>query len=92
MMNELYSGRPVDETGRLEKELRVYDFLDDLGIAYDCVDTEPATDMEVCAEIDKILSVLLANWDLYRLGTIERVVLRLGIWEMKFSDVPKPVV
>ena len=55
-MNELYSGRPVDETGRLEKELRVYDFLDDLGIAYDCVDTEPATDMEVCAEIDKILA------------------------------------
>jgi len=43
-------------------------------------------------EIDEILVPLLAKWDLYRLGTIERVVLRMGIWEMKWSDVPKPVV
>ena len=43
-------------------------------------------------EIDGILVPLLDNWDLYRLGTIERAVLRMGIWEMKWSDVPKPVV
>lgn len=43
-------------------------------------------------EIDAILVPLLDNWDLYRLGTVERSVLRMGIWEMKFSDVPKPVV
>ena len=42
--------------------------------------------------IDAILVPLLTNWDLYRLGTIERAVLRMGIWEMKWSDVPKPVV
>ena len=33
-----------------------------------------------------------ARVDLYRLGTIERAVLRMGVWEMKWSDVPKPVV
>ena len=44
------------------------------------------------AEIDELLKPLLDNWDLYRLGTIERAVLRMGIWEMKWSDVPKPVV
>ena len=44
------------------------------------------------AEIDELLKPLLDNWDLYRLGTIERVVLRMGVWEMKWSDVPKPVV
>ena len=44
------------------------------------------------SEIDELLKPLLDNWDLYRLGTIERVVLRMGIWEMKWSDVPKPVV
>ena len=44
------------------------------------------------AEIDELLKPLLENWDLYRLGTIERAVLRMGIWEMKWSDVPKPVV
>ena len=43
-------------------------------------------------EIDEILVPLLAKWDLYRLGTVERAVLRMGIWEMKWSDVPKPVV
>ena len=43
-------------------------------------------------EIDDLLVAHLDNWDLYRLGTIERAVLRMGIWEMKFSDVPKPVV
>ncbi len=43
-------------------------------------------------EIDEILVSLLDNWDLYRLGTVERSVLRMGIWEMKFSDVPPPVV
>ncbi len=43
-------------------------------------------------EIDDILVSLLDHWDLYRLGTVERNVLRMGIWEMKFSDVPAPVV
>lgn len=43
-------------------------------------------------EIDAILSPLLDNWDLYRLGTVERAVLRMGVWELRFSDVPAPVV
>ena len=43
-------------------------------------------------EIDDVLVGLLDRWDLYRLGTVERVVLRLGVWEMKNTDVPKPVV
>ena len=52
---ELVNGRPTDTTGRLEKEIRVYDFLDALGIAYGRVDHEPAMTMEACAEIDKVL-------------------------------------
>ncbi len=44
------------------------------------------------SEIDEILKTLLDHWDLYRLGTVERAVLRMGIWEMKYSDVPGPVV
>ncbi len=43
-------------------------------------------------ELDEKLLPLLDNWDLYRLGTVERAVLRMGVWEMTFSDVPKPVV
>ena len=43
-------------------------------------------------EIDALLVPFLENWDLYRLGTVERMVLRMGVWELKNTDVPKPVV
>lgn len=43
-------------------------------------------------EIDARLKALMDNWDLYRLGTVERCVLRLGVWEMEFGGVPPPVV
>jgi len=43
-------------------------------------------------EIDAIISPLLENWDFYRLGTVERAVLRMGIWELGNTDVPRPVV
>jgi transcription antitermination protein NusB len=43
-------------------------------------------------ELDEILIKLLDNWDLYRLGTVERAVLRMGVWELKNTDVPKAVV
>lgn len=43
-------------------------------------------------ELDDILVPLLDHWNLSRLGTVERAVLRMGIWEMKNTDVPKPVV
>ena len=42
-------------------------------------------------EIDEALVPLLDHWDLYRLGTVERMVLRMGIWEIKNTDVPKAV-
>ncbi len=48
--------------------------------------------LEHQSEIDAILKKYLEKWDLYRLGTIERCVLRLGVWELTYSDVPKPVV
>ena len=42
--------------------------------------------------IDAILEPLLDGWDLYRLGTVERAVLRMGIWELKNTDVPAGVI
>lgn len=52
---ELVNGRPLDCEGRLEKEIRVYDFLDRLGIFYQRVDHEEAMTMEACEEIDRVL-------------------------------------
>lgn len=52
---ELYKGRPDTNEGRLEREIRVYDFLDDHGIEYWRTDHAPADTMEVCSEIDAVL-------------------------------------
>ena len=58
---ELMNGRPADCAGRLAKEIRTYDFLDRLGIAYKRVDHEPAMTMEVCEEIDKALQAMICK-------------------------------
>ena len=58
---ELYHGRPADMTGRPDKEIRVYDLLDSLGIEYDRTDHEAAMTMEDCNEIDRILDVIICK-------------------------------
>ena len=58
---ELYKGRPSDSTGRLEREIRTYDFLDSLGISYQRTDHERADNMEACNEIDAVLGVLICK-------------------------------
>lgn len=52
---ELQNGRPENTKNRLDKEIRVYDFLDKLDINYQRVDHEAAMTMEACEEIDRIL-------------------------------------
>ncbi len=58
---KLETGRPADCTGRLDKERRVYDLLDGLGVAYQRVDHAPAMTMEICAEIDEVLQALICK-------------------------------
>ena len=53
---ELVNGRPENTEGRPDKEVRVYDFLDSLGVNYQRIDHEPAMTMEACEEIDRTLS------------------------------------
>lgn len=52
----LAEGRPINNDGRLEKEIKTYDLLDSLGIIYERVDHEEANTMEACLEIDKVLA------------------------------------
>lgn len=56
-----YNGRPEDVTGRLDKEIRVYDLLDSLGIEYCRVDHSVAGKMEACREIDEALGVVICK-------------------------------
>ena len=58
---ELMHGRPADTAGRLDKEIRVYDLLDRLGIAYDRTDHEAAMTMDDCLEIDRILGTIICK-------------------------------
>lgn len=49
--------------------------------------------MEDRAGLDANLDRRLVNWPLYRLGTVERNVLRLGFWELEnCPDIPAPIV
>lgn len=59
MEMELNHGSPQDLTGRSEREKRAYAFLDKLGVDFDRTDhpEQPATSMEVCAEVDAVLGV-----------------------------------
>jgi len=58
---EIYDRRPENMDGRLPREIRTYDFLDDLGIEYKRTDHEPADNMEACNEIDAVLGVLICK-------------------------------
>ena len=57
----LTKGRPADLEGRLEREIRVYDLLDRLGVEYEYVDHEPLMTMQDCEEVDRILDAAICK-------------------------------
>lgn len=58
-----YRGRPEDVSGRQEKEIKVYDFLDELGIEYDRLDHDPADSAhpEVCRAVEEALGAKICK-------------------------------
>ena len=98
----VYNGRPADCSGRLAKEVRCYDLLDSLHIAYTRVDHEAAMTMEACAEIDESLgadickNILLCNrqcTNFYLLMTpghkhikTKQISAQLGCSRLSFAD------
>lgn len=58
---QLLQGRPADSTGRLDKEIRVYDLLDKLQIPYQRIDHDAAMTMEACAAIDEALQATMCK-------------------------------
>lgn len=91
---ELHKGRPADGSGRLEKEIRVYDYLDDLGIEYFRIDHEPAgygMEEALFEEIEKSLGAVICN-NLF-LANRQRTkfyMLMIPAWKrFKSSDISK---
>ena len=60
-MTKLLSGRPVDCSGRPEKEIRCYDLLDRLKLSYQRIDHEAAMTMEACAAVDAVLDAAICK-------------------------------
>ena len=60
-MLELKNGRPENISARLDKEIKCYDFLDNLKVEYQRVDHEAADTMEICEEIDKTLGAMICK-------------------------------
>ena len=55
----LYNGRPETNEGRLEKEIKVYDFLDEIGVPFVRVDHEAVMTIEACKGIDETLGITI---------------------------------
>lgn len=66
---KLVKGRPATNAGRLEKEIRTYDLLDELGITYERVDHEEANTMEACLAIDEVLAPAVICKNLFLCNT-----------------------
>ena len=60
---ELFYGRPADVSGRSDKEIRVYDYLDELVIDYRRIDHAPAfgSEAELCREIEESLGARICK-------------------------------
>lgn len=43
-------------------------------------------------EIDKIISINLSNWTIDRLSYIDRNLIRIGVYELKYVKTPKSIV
>jgi N utilization substance protein B len=48
--------------------------------------------LENAEESDAIIAPLLEGWTLDRLPTIDRIVLRMSVYELRHSTTPSPVV
>lgn len=58
---EIYHGCPKYDERRLEKELEVYDLLDELGISYERVDHEALQTIEACRKVDETLGISICK-------------------------------
>ena len=90
---QLQWGRPADVTGRLDKEIRVYDLLDSLGIEYQRIDHAETMTMEACASVDAALeatickNLLLCN----RQQTAFYLLMMPGDKPLKTSELSKKI-
>lgn len=47
--------------------------------------------MDDVKELDEIISQASTNWSVARLAVIDRIILRMGVWEMREAQVDRKV-
>ncbi|MFN2459336.1 MAG: transcription antitermination factor NusB [Candidatus Velthaea sp.] len=72
----------IDETVGAAGEVETRTFVRDLVLGT----------LDHADESDRIIAPLLDGWTLDRLPTIDRIVLRMSVFELQHRDVPPPVV
>jgi Ala-tRNA(Pro) deacylase len=90
----LEPGRPQSIQGRLEKECRVYDLLDQLEMHYERVDHTAVETMEDCAIVDRLLApaVLCKNLFLCNAKKTQFYLLMIGeTKKFKTKDLSKQI-
>lgn len=80
----IYDGRPSDPTGRCEKELEVYDFLDRIGLPFQRLDHEAIFTMEECRERGEILGIHICKNLFLTNATRSRFILLLMPADKRF--------
>ena len=58
---ERVKGRPINIDNRLDKEMRCYDFLDQLGVKYERIDHQAVMTIDACQEIDQVLQAMICK-------------------------------
>lgn len=90
---KLEMGKPKDAQQRLSREMRTYERLDSLGIAYERIDHAPAETMEDCRVIEETLgagickNLFLCN----RQGTVFYLLLMPGDKPFKTKELSSQI-
>ena len=58
---KIIEGAPINTADRLDKEIRTYNLLDELGIIYERIDHDAAYTIAACEEIDKLFGTPLCK-------------------------------
>lgn len=89
----LYPGRPLDETGRLPKEIRTYDLLDQLQIPFFRIDHERIDTIAGCDLIDPLLGTEICK-NLFLCNTQKTnfyLLLMPGTKKFRTADLSKQI-
>lgn len=89
----LYPGRPLDETGRLPKEIRTYDLLDFLQIPFSRIDHERIDTISGCDRIEPLLGTEICK-NLFLCNTQKTnfyLLLMPGTKKFRTADLSKQI-